>query len=392
MQRQLNVAWAVGRASLLAALALAISCATTTQPTTPSAPTLDETQVAALIPEAKVKDRDNRIGWAQDVIAAIRMTKKEPTAERVCAVLAVIEQESGYQVDPAVSDLPTIVRNGLEKKLAPLGPLADTALNAILEGKAPGDKATFGQRLQKLKTERDLDRLFRDVADAYRGQLPGPLSMLAGGAGLEEYNPVTTAGSMQVKVSFAKELAESEGLDDAAVRELLYTRGGGIRFGTARLIGYPASYDDIIYRFADYNAGEYASRNAAIQQMLVDLTGIPLDLDGDMLAYDKDGDPHDVETKSMQAVAAFAASEAGGGLSAFTYKRDLKKEKSVEFEETETWKRIRAAWSAKTGKPAPYARVPDVALVSPKMSKARTTSWFATNVKKRYDSCRSRTP
>ena len=77
---------------------------------------------------------------------------------------------------------------------------------------------------------------------------------------------------------------------------------------------------------------------------------------------------------------------------AFTYKRDLKKEKSEDFEDTETWKRIRAAWSAKTGKPAPYARVPDVALVSPKMSKARTTGWFATNVKKRYESCRSRVP
>ena len=25
-----------------------------------------------------------------------------------------------------------------------------------------------------------------------------------------------------------------------------------MRFGTARLIGYPASYDDVIYRFADY--------------------------------------------------------------------------------------------------------------------------------------------
>jgi hypothetical protein len=368
---------------------LLASCATTTQETAPSTPPLDEEQVAALIPTAKVKDRDNRIGWAQDVIAAIRMTKKEPTAERVCAVLAVIEQESGYQVDPPVADLPSIVRKGLETRLKGLGPLAEPALAAILEGKAPNDDKTFGQRLQKLKTERDLDRLFRDVAEAYREQLPGPLSMIAGGAGLEEYNPVTTAGSMQVKVSFAKQLAEGEGLDDTAVRELLYTRGGGIRFGTARLIGYAASYDDIIYRFADYNAGEYASRNAAVQQMLSDLTGMPLATDGDMLSYDKDGDIRDVETQSMQAVAAFMQTEAGG-LSAFTWKRDLKKEKSQEFEETDTWKRIRAAWSAKTGKPAPYAQMPDVTLRSPKMTSSRTTSWFATNVKKRYDACRAK--
>lgn len=362
------------------------SCATTTQ-TAPGAPSLDETQVAALIPEAKVKDRDNRIGWAQDVIAAIRMTKKEPTAERVCAVLAVIEQESGFQVDPAVADLPRIVRAGLEKKLAALGPLAEPALAAILEGSAPNDTATFGERLQKLKTERDLDRLFRDVADAYRDELPGPLGMLAGGAGIEDYNPVTTAGSMQVKVAFAKEIAKGEALDDTALRELMYTRGGGIRFGTARLIGYPASYDDVIYRFADYNAGVYASRNAAFQEMIVDLTGMKLALDGDMLAYDRDGDIRDVETESMKAFAVFAEAD---GLSGFTWKRDLKKEKSEEFEQTETWKRVRAAWSTKTGKPAPYGRVPMVALSSPKMSKPRTTDWFATSVKKRYDTCRAK--
>jgi hypothetical protein len=34
--------------------------------------------------------------------------------------------------------------------------------------------------------------------------------------------------------------------------------------------------------------------------------------------------------------------------------------------------------------------VPNVALHSPKMAKARTTSWFATNVKRRYDACRAK--
>lgn len=370
--------------SLVLPFVFALACATTPpKPTGP--PPLDEAQVAALIP-AKAIDR---MGWAQDVIAAIRLTKKEPTAERVCAVLAVIEQESGYQVDPAVPDLPKIVRAGLEKKLEALGPLAEPALQAILEGKAPDDDKTFGERLDRLKTERDLDRLFRDVADAYREQLPGPLSMLAGGVvDLEQYNPVTTAGSMQVKVSFAIEQAEGENLDDAAVRELLYTRGGGVRFGTARLIGYSAQYDDITYRFADYNAGVYASRNAMLQQMLTELTGRRLALDGDMLAYDSDGEPRDVETNSTKALELFGERH---GLSKWTWQRDVRKEKSEDFEKTETWKAIRAAWSTKTGKPAPYARIPDVALSSPKMSKARTTSWFATNVKKRYDACRAKT-
>jgi hypothetical protein len=93
---------------------------------------------------------------------------------------------------------------------------------------------------------------------------------------------------MQVKVDFAKKL--NPDLSDESVRELLYTRGGGVRTGTARLIGYAASYDDVVYRFADYNAGVYASRNAAFQQMLEDLTGIALDNDGDLLIYNKNGE------------------------------------------------------------------------------------------------------
>lgn len=374
------------------ALALAPACAHRPEIVpTPTAPPLEASEVARLLP-AKVKDRD---GWADDVIAAIRLTKKEPTAERVCAVLAVIEQESGYQADPIVADLPRIVRRGLEEKLAPLGPLAGPALDALLELQAPGSAQSFGARIARLRTERDLDRLFRDIRDATRDKMPGPfgvgeaLSALLGKGTLDDLNPVTTAGSMQVKVSFAKELGEREGLDDDDVRELLYTRGGGVRFGTARLIGYPASYADITHRFADYNAGVYASRNAMFQTMLAALTGRPLVPDGDLLAWDDDGDPQDVVTHSLAALLAFGEAR---GLSAWSVKRDAKKEKSVDFEDTKLWKEVRAAWEEKTGQAAPYARVPDVALVSPKLSKPRTTAWFAASVKRRYDACRAKVP
>jgi hypothetical protein len=292
------------------------------EPEPPPARVLDRDDVTRLLP-SKVTDR---AGWAEDVIAAIRLTKKEPTPERVCAVLAVIEQESGFAADPAVADLPRIVREGLKEKLARFGPLADPALSALLETTSPDGKSTFGERIARLRTERDLDRFFRDVALALRNQLPAPLAALGKDA-IADLNPVTTAGSMQVKVSFARELGKKEGLDDDDVRELLYTRGGGVRFGTARLIGYPASYDDVVYRFADYNAGMYTSRNAAFQQLLIDLTGQQLVLDGDLLAYDKSGAPKD-ESRTLHALLDFAASR---DLSEGTVRRDAKKEKSEDF-------------------------------------------------------------
>jgi hypothetical protein len=184
---------------------------------------------------------------------------------------------------------------------------------------------------------------------------------------------------MQVQVAFARELS---GMDDADTRELLYTRAGGVRFGTARLLGYGASYGDIIYRFADYNAGSYASRNAAFQEQLAQLAGTRLALDGDLLVYDDR-----VESQTLKSALAFATLH---GLSERRVRRDLEKEKTVDFESTEVWHTVRDAWQRSTGKAAPYARVPQVTLTSPKLSRTRTTAWFAESVKRRYVACRQR--
>jgi hypothetical protein len=68
----------------------------------------------------------------------------------------------------------------------------------------------------------------------------------------------------------------------------------------------------------------------------------------------------------------------------------LEKEKTLDFESTELWYAVRDAWQRRTGKAAPYARVPEVTLTSPKMSRTRTTAWFAASVKRRYAACRQR--
>jgi hypothetical protein len=354
-----------------------------------TAPSVGHDEVVAVLPR-KLVDRG---GWADDVLAAIASTGKAPTKERVCAVVAVVEQESGFAENPAVRDLPAIVRRALDDKLAPLGPLAPAARDALLSMRPPGsadDATTFGARVDRLKTERDLDRLFRELHAAVAREHPGgvavagALALLSGRGGLEDLNPVTTAGSMQVKVSFARTLEPK--LNDDAVREWLYTRGGGVRAGTARLLGYDAHYDDVVYRFADYNAGVYASRNAAFQELVGALSGMRLVPDGDLLLYDHDGAPKNTDSRTLSTLVAQASRL---GLSERQVRRDVKLEKSIDFERTDTWRAVRETYLAATGKAPPYARVPDVELSSPKMTKARTTSWFSSSVKARYARCRA---
>jgi hypothetical protein len=213
------------------------------------------------------------------------------------------------------------------------------------------------------------------------------ISLILGKGSLQNLNPVTTAGSMQVKISYARELDEFKSMSDDQLREYLYTRMGGIRVGSARLINYPASYDDLVYRFADFNVGMYAARNAAFQSLLKDLTGRNLALDGDLLAYDEDGEPKALETETLKALLAFGEKHE---LSAWTIRRDVKKEKSEDFESTESWAKVREVWEARKGRKPPYARVPDVELESPKLARTLSTAWFANRVKQRYQSCRSR--
>jgi hypothetical protein len=367
------------------------SCITSEKDDDPEAhiPIMTVEQATRLIP-AKVKDR---AGWATDIIASLEKSERKPSKERVCAVIAVIEQESGFQVDPAVRNISNIVRNGLLEKLKPLGPLAEPALAALLTGKAPGSDVPFSKRIDQLKTEKDLDQLYRDIAAAYRSKAPGTffvtsaLSKLLGKGGFEEWNPVTTAGSMQVKISFAEKLKGFEDLSTEEMREKLYTRAGGIEAGTARLLHYDASYDKQIYRFADYNVGVYASRNASFQNMLSDLSKEKLVFDGDLLAYRTNEKPNGVDTNSLKAMLAFAKKAE---LSEHEVRMAAGREKTEEFEETKMWEKVREAWEKEKKKKPPYAIIPTVKLNSPKITGNRTTAWFAKSVDRRYQNCLKR--
>ena len=387
----------LGRAVTVTVLAMMGGCASRPEPAAALAsspvPPLTAWQVAALIPD-HVADR---AGWGDAVwngLAANGLTVDRAAA---CAVIAVIGQESGFQENPIVPGLARIVRARIDRYKTKLGPLGDPLFERLLEGRAPGDARPFTRRLDTVRTERDVDVLFRDLLAYYQFNHPA-LFQAAGWAGklvdvdeLAELNPVTTAGSMQVSVRFATQWAQEHGgagATSADVRDALYTRAGGVYYGAARLLGFPARYDQAVYRFADYNAGYYASRNAAVQEQLSHLTGTPLALDGDLLAYQRNGTPSDADSASARAVRAFAERFAPR-LSARQIRRDLLSEKTLGFEDTETYRAIKSAAEQRAGRPAPYARLPEVTLDSPKLSRPLSTAWFARAVERRNESCLS---
>src|SRR6266581_2587492 len=72
----------------------------------------------------------------------------------------------------------------------------------------------------------------------------------------------------QVNVAFLKQTSALRTYPypvKSTMADELFTRRGSVYFGIAHLLGYEAPYPRYLFRFADYNAGQYASRNAAFQ-------------------------------------------------------------------------------------------------------------------------------
>lgn len=351
---------------------------------TPIDPGLSVDQIVRKV-RPDVKDRT---GWAADTRDALLAARVSPNAENVCQVFAIVEQESGYAADPAVPGLGKIARTEIESKLDLLGPLSSAGVDWVLSPIPEGQTKSFGERLDAVKTERDLDRLFRDLVHYHEGHVPGlqQASATLFTRKLEQLNPVRTAGSMQVSVLFAQEVGRREGVPFETVREVLYTRPGGLHYGTARLFDHEAAYDKPLYRFADYNAGQYASRNAAFQEQLAKVLDIELAPDGDLQLWTDAGKPRSDDGQTLKALLAWRASQAPD-MDEKDLRRDVRLEKEHGFEDTATWHRVRASYAEHTGKKPGYARLPDVALSSPKITKPRTTAWFAQSVDKRYQAC-----
>jgi hypothetical protein len=342
--------------------------------TTPSKPTLTEAQGRALLDRLLPPDISDRRAWGNDILSAFTALKLPYRADHFCAVAAVIEQESSWQADPTVPNLPSIVWEKIgeraNKYLVPL-----PVVKAALLKTSPNGKS-YKARIDSLRTEREMNLLFEDMA-AEASKLGLPMNMK---------NPIRTGGPMQVSVEFAEahvKIWPYPYQTGNSIRNDVFTRRGGIYFGSAILLQYPAPYQDMRYRFADFNAGRYSSRNAALQAAVSQLTGRKLALDGDLLSYTG-------KQASGSTYQALLGLRSRLDMSQSEIERDLQQEKNSALAQSALYRKVFALADRQAGKPVPRERMPQIDLHSPKISRKLTTQWFADKVSTRYQACMAR--
>ena len=317
----------------------------------------------------------DREGWVRDIQTAFTAQDLDPNTSNLCAVLAVVEQESTYRADPPVPGLGGIAIAEIKRRAAAKH-VPEFAIDAALRLHAP-DGRTYAERLQALRSEREMSELFEEMV----ARLP-----LGSGRLLAGLNPVRTGGPMQVRVDFAERHARGYPYTvEGSIRHEVFSRRGGLYFGIKHLLGYPAAYDRPLYRFADFNAGWHASRNAAFQQAAAIASGKSLVRDGDLLT------PGASMQKPGATEAALRSIDMLLGMDAAAIRADLKRGNQAGFDETALYRAVFAIADRKgSGKPVARARVPDIALASPKITRKLTTAWFAGRVESRWKACMAR--
>ena len=366
------------RLLIVGSLVLLAGCAAVTDSTRdPGVRRLGAAEGRALVTRLLPDSVKERSGWAADIYAAFASLDLSPSPENICAAIAIMGQESGFQVDPVVPGLGAIARKEIERRRESAG-VPRVALDAALSIASTNGK-TYGERIDAARTEAQLSEIYED----FIGRVPLGKTFLA------DRNPVRTAGPMQVSIAYAETFTKTRPYPypvTAGIRHELFTRRGGLYFGIAHLLSYPAPYPRMLYRFADFNSGQYASRNAAFQSAITQVSGIPLELDGDLLRYDH-GSPTRASGSTELAVRVVARR---WNLSDFAVREDLESAKSVEFERTRLYTRVFALADEVAPTPAPRAVLPKIPLHSPKITRELTTEWFASRVEVRYQACLKR--
>jgi Protein of unknown function (DUF1615) len=326
----------------------------------------------ALIEQAIPRAVPDRAGWSEDMEAAFAALGLTPTPENVCAVIAVIAQESGFHVDPVIPDLGAIAWREIDRRAAH-DAIPPSLVHQVLELKSSTGRS-YAERIDHARTEKELSDIFED----FTGAIPLGRSLFA------SWNPIRTRGPMQVNVAFAEQFAAAHHYPypiGQSIADEVFTRRGSLYFGVAHLLDYQAPYDRYLYRFADFNAGQYASRNAAFQRAVSAASGQPLEADGALLPGAGGTGQTELAVRTLSGrlhlgeAAIHAALEQG---------------KTEGFERTTLYQAVFALAAHIAGRPLPRAVVPLIRLQGPKISRNLTTDWYARRVDERFRRCLGR--
>jgi hypothetical protein len=336
------------------------------------APGVNPAETRASIEKSVPPGATERSGWAADIYAAMTVLNIEPTRENVCAVVAVIGQESGFRVDPVVPGLPTIAWREIDTRAERAGVPRIVVHTALQLTSSTG--RSYSDRIDSAKTEKDLSDIFED----FIGAVPMGRSLFA------ERNPIRTRGPMQVNIEFAERYASIVAYPypvKSSIADEVFTRRGSIYFGTAHLLAYSATYDSYLYRFADFNAGQYASRNAAFQSAVSRISGTALVPDGALLPHGGDAESPGSTESMLRALGKRL------NMTDIAIHGALEKGKSADFERTPLYQRVFVLADRAQGRPQPRATLPRIPLHGPKITRSLTTQWYAHRVDQRFNRC-----
>ncbi|MFO1469133.1 MAG: DUF1615 domain-containing protein [Steroidobacteraceae bacterium] len=356
------------RALLIACLAVA-GCAS--EPPE-SQPRLTPEQARAMIAGLLPRGLSDRPGWTEDIYGGFAAQSLPPTRERACGVIAVIAQESGFKVNPEVPGLPSIAWREIDRRADAAGVPTFLVHGALRLPSTTG--RSFSERIDHVRTERDLSDIYEDF-----------ISLVPMGKRLfSDRNPVRTRGPMQVNVAFAQEQVSRHAYPFAiqgTLEDELFNRRGSVYFGIAHLYAYDPPYDDALYRFADFNAGQFASRNAAFQVALGRVANVKLNPDGALLARDPKAKGAGSTARAAHAIAQKLQ------LSGHDIDEALELGRKAEFERTVLYQRVFTLADGSRGAGMPRAVVPHIELHGAKLSRALSTDWYAHRVQGRYQRC-----
>ncbi len=370
--RQRSLGRPIGCTGVALLSVLLVSCASTSPPVA-HGPNAEAAR--ALIDRLLPGGIADREGWVSDVYTGFAALDLDPSRERVCAVVAVIEQESNFVVDPVVPGLGAKALREIDARADQAG-VPTLIVHAALELNSSSGP-TYLQRIKAARTEKDLSDLYED----FIGRVP------LGRTLFESRNPVRTRGPMQVNIAFASRYSAERRYPYAlksSIADELFTRRGSLYFGIAHLLDYRAPYDSYLYRFADFNAGQYSSRNAAFQKAVGKVSGKALVPDGALL-------PHEGVAGAPGSTEA-AARRLGGrlNLSESEIHSDLEQGREARFEHTDLYEGVFELAARTRAAPLPKAVVPQIILRGPKISRSLTTDWYAHRVDGRFQRCLKR--